>query len=298
MFHLGLFPVLSFGQQVKDVPEAFKALSSNPEIISVRNKINVPSKRGHFQGAQVIQHNGTEKLLVSGSSFSQAYILQIDLTTMETDTLIPLMKTPYRHAGGFQVSNGYLAVGIEDNFIKTSSKVCLYNFSNNNLYNTQPTITVDRHGKPEQQTAGAVGLLALDNQYLMVVANWDSRNWDFYHIDPKNKVQKKLGSFSALLNWASYQSINLIRDEEAIYAIGFYNGDDNVGYADLILVSETESFFPIMDKMLTKSFNGKKKVDFGTATGLQVDEEGNLHIWAIQSYPLKEMVINKFSQQL
>ena len=92
------------GQQVKNVPEAFEALSSEPEIIFISNEINVPSEGGHLQGVQVIKKNGTEKLLISGSSLTQAYLLQVDLTTQKTDTVIPLMKDPYRHAGGIQVS--------------------------------------------------------------------------------------------------------------------------------------------------------------------------------------------------
>ncbi|GGW21897.1 hypothetical protein GCM10007383_00820 [Arenibacter certesii] len=297
MLFLGLIPISSFGQQVKDVPNAFRSISSVPEIFLVRNIIKVPTKGGHLQGVQVIQQNGKEKLLASGSSFSKAYILQVDLGTLKSDKLISLKKEPYRHAGGFQVSNGLLAVGIEDNYSKTTSKVCVYNYRTTLLYKAQPTIVIDRHGEPEKQTAGAVGLLALENYSLMVVGNWDSRNWDFYHIKPEENVKKKLASFSAPLDWPAYQSINLIRDNNAIYAIGFYNGDNNLGYADLILVSKTNSFLPIMKKVLSKSFTGKSKVHFGIAAGLQVDDEGNLHVWSVQSHALKKFTVNRFSEQ-
>ena len=293
---LGLLPILGFGQQVKNVPEAFEALSSEPEIIFISNEITVPSDGGHFQGVQVIEKNGTEKLLISGSSLTKAYILQADLATQKTDKLIYLMKEPYRHAGGIQVSEQYLAVGIEDNFNKTSSKVCLYNYRDANLSMAQPNVTIDRAGEAKRQTAGSTGLLAIDNDYLMVVSNWDSRNWDFYCIDPENSEQKMLESFAAPDDWASYQSINLIMDEESIYAIGFHK-KELVGYADLILVSKLETFEPIMEKVLTKTFNCKNEVDFGSAAGLQVDTEGNLHIWGTQRDPLKQIAVNKFSQQ-
>jgi len=292
---LGVSPLLGYGQLVKNVPEAFEALSSEPEVILISNEIKVPSEGGHLQGVQVIEKNGTEKLLISGSSITKAYVLQVDLATRKADTLIPLMKEPYRHAGGIQVSEPYMAVGIEDNFTKTSSKVCVYNYRDGNLYKARPTLTMDRKGEPKQQTAGSTGLLAIDSGYLMVVSNWDSRNWDFYRIDPEQNEKKLLASFAAPDDWASYQSINLIKDEEAMYAIGFYS-EEHIGYADLILVSSLEAFEPIMDKVRTKTFNCTNEVDFGAAAGLQVDQEGNLHIWGTQRDPLKQMAVNKFSR--
>ncbi len=294
--NLGLQPILGFGQQVKNVPEAFKALSSEPEIFLIKNKIKVPTEGGHLQGIQVIDKNGNENLLISGSSLTQAYILQVDLTTRKANKLIPLMKEPYRHAGGIQVSEEYMVVGIEDNFIKKKSKVCLYSYRDYNLYSAQANVTIERKGVAERQTAGATGLLALDNDYLIVVSNWDSRNWDFYRTNPKKNEYNMIESFAAPDDWASYQSINLIMDEEAIYAIGFYN-KELVDYADLILVSKQGTFDPIMAKVLTKTFNGKNGVDFGTAAGLQVDKKGNLHVWGTQRDALKQIIVNKFSQQ-
>lgn len=293
---LWLSPILCFGQQVKNVPDAFETLSTEAEVILISNDIKVPTERGHLQGVQLIDKNGTEKLLISGSSLNKAYILQADLATKTTDKLITLMKTPYRHAGGIQVSEPYVAVGIEDNFIRTSSKVRLYNYHDVNLYTAQPNFTFDRKGEAERQTAGATGLLAINTTYLMVVSNWGSRDWDFYRIDPENGEHSILERFAAPDDWAGYQSINLIKDGEAIYAIGFYK-KEGVSYADLILVSTIGTFVPIMKKMLTKAFNVKDGVDFGTAAGLQVDKKGNLHIWGTQKYALKQIAINRFSQE-
>ena len=293
---LSVYPLLGFSQQVKNVPEAFENLSSEPESIFLTNELQGPTDEGHFQGVQVIEKNEIEKLLISGSSLTQAYILQVDLATLKTEKLIALMGEPYRHAGGIQVSEPYIAVGIEDNFTKTTSKVCLYNYRDANLHKAQPNIIIDREGEAKRQTAGSTGLLARATDFLMVVSNWDSRNWDFYCIDPEKSEQTMLDSFSAPDDWASYQSINLIRDKEAIYAIGFYN-KERVNCADLILVSSLETFEPIMEKVLTKTFNCTNAVDFGAAAGLQVDKEGKLHIWGTQRDQLKQIAVNKFSQQ-
>lgn len=287
--------MLGLGQQVEDVPQAFNALNPEPELILIQNKIKIPQRHGHFQGVQYINKNGAEKLLVSGSSRYKAYILQIDLTTQKSETLITLMKDPYRHAGGIQVSDPYLIVGIEDNIIKTTSKVGLYHYQNNALSNAQPSVTIIRKGEAKRQTAGATGLLAVQSGYLSVVADWDSRNWDFYHITPEKGEQKLLYNFTVPKDWGSYQSINLIKDVTAIYALGFYR-KDSLGTADLFLVSKLGSFKPIMEKIGTKTFNCKNGVDFNAAVGLQIDQNGKLHIWATQADPAKEIAINKFSQ--
>ena len=287
--------IVGFGQQVKNVPEAFESLSTEPNIMLINNEILVPTEGGHMQGIQAVEKNGKEKLLISGSSLNKAYILQADLTTLKTDTLIILRQEPYRHAGGIQASEPYLVVGIEDNIIKKSSKVCLYNYHKTNLYMAQSNFTINREGEAKYKTAGATGLLTLDNDYLIVVSNWDSRNWDFYHTNLKKKEYKILESFAAPDDCASYQSINLIMDEEAIYAIGFYR-KELVDCADLILVSKCGAFNLIMEKVLTKTFNSKNGVDFSTAAGLQVDKKGGLHVWATQSDALKEITVNKFSQ--
>lgn len=294
--NLWLYSNSGFAQQVQHVPKAFEALSSEPEIIFIDNKINVPTAGGHLQGVQLIEEDGIEKLLISGSSRTKSYVLQADLATGETDQLITLMNDPFRHAGGFQISEPYLAVGIEDNHTKTISKVCLYNYLDTNLDEAKPNLVIEREGKPKEQTAGATGLLMRKNDYLMVVSNWDSRNWDFYSVDLEKNTSKLLHSFPAPDDWGSYQSINLIMDSEAIYAIGFYK-NEGIGSADLILVSYQGDFKPIMKKIHTKTFNCKNGVDFATAVGLQVDKEGKLHIWGTQRDAVKEIVVNRFSEE-
>ena len=296
MFILYLTSSLGFGQNVANVPAAFKALNSEPEVILINNNLKVPSESGHFQGIQLIEKKGREKLLVSGSSLTTAYTLEINLKKRKTDKLITLMTDPFRHAGGIQVSEPYMIVGIEDNILKTTSKVCIYNYRNNGLTKAQPGVTIVRKGEPKQKTAGATGLLALDNNYWAVVANWDSRNWDFYQIDPEKGEHHFLYSFTVPNDWGSYQSINLIKDGSAIYAIGFHK-KNLVGQADLILVSKLGSFEPIMEKVDSKTFNCKNGVDFNAAVGLQVDSEGKIVIWSTQADPGRLITLNRFIQK-
>ncbi|WP_339707801.1 hypothetical protein [uncultured Kriegella sp.] len=290
---LCLYANFSFGQQVKNVPEAFNALDTTPEVVVFSNSLNVPIANGHFQGVQLIEIDGSEKLLISGSSQTTAYILQADLTTQKTDELIPLMNEPFRHAGGIQISDPYLVVGIEDNIIKTTSKVCLYNYKTGNLYNARQDMIIEREGEVELKTAGATGLLGMENGYLMLTSNWDSRNWDFYRVNPKTGNQKMLTSFTAPNDWAGYQSINLISDDEAIYAVGTYK-EEELSHADLILVSKHGTFEPIMKKVATKAFYCKNQVDFGGAAGIQVDAQGKLHLWGTQKNSERQISVNRF----
>ena len=286
--------ISGYAQEVNNVPDAFAHISITPEVFVLSNDIDVPTQNGHFQGVQVINSNGREKILISGSSSKLAYILQADLASEKTEKLIYLMGDPYRHAGGFQVSGDYLAVGIEDNIIKTSSKVRFYNTQNDSLAKALPSFTIEREGYPEQKTSGAVGLLNQDaNSQLMVVSNWDSRIWDFYNVNPKNNKQELLHSFSAPDEWPAYQSINLVKDDNAIYAIGFYRKGYN-NTADLILVSSLDDFDPIMLKISSKRFKTSKGLEFGAAAGLQVDQAGNLHIWGTEKKSSNKILVNKF----
>lgn len=287
------FPTWS--QKVKNVPKAFKALDSSPTTIHIKNTLDVPTENGHFQGIQVMETHGRKKLLVSGSSLHQSYILQVDMESQETDTLITLMKEPFRHAGGIQVSNGHLAVGIEDNFKKTSAKACIYNYGNGNLYKSIPDVIIDRTGKAKRPTSGATGLLKLGEGYLMVVANWDSRIWDFYAVEPESGKYRLLESFDAPKDWASYQSINLIMDEMDIFAIGFY-AEMKTGCADLIYVSSVDYFEPQMKKIKTKVFNCTNEVDFSGAAGLEVEDD-EMHIWATQKNASDHIAVNLFSKK-
>ncbi|WP_200975834.1 hypothetical protein [Echinicola sp. 20G] len=295
-FLLLAFPNLAICQELDNVPVAFESLGQEPEIISFESDVEVPTEGGHLQGVQLVEIAGKEKMLVSGSSSHQSYILQLDMASKQAEKLIPLMDDPFRHAGGIQASENYLIVGIEDNHIRTSAKVCLYDFQKDNFIKAKPNVMVDRNGEEKRPTAGATGLLVMDQGFLMVVGNWDARNWDFYELESGEKEPSLIYNFEAPEDWASYQSINLLKDKEAIYAIGFYQ-KGNVAYADLILLSKVEDLDPIMRKLSTKSFDCKEGVDFSGAAGLQVDKAGNLVFWGTQKNAGKQIIVNRFIEK-
>lgn len=291
---LCLSPTLTLSQQLANVPEAFRSLSSTPQVIRIKNRLTVPRKAGHLQGIQLVEIQGREKLVLSGSSANTAYLLQADLLSKQTDQYIPLMDTPFRHAGGIQAHDSLLVVGIEDNILKTSAKVCIY--LKDQLQAAQPIVSLDREGEAKRVTAGATGLLALDESYLLVVGNWDSRNWDVYLLLDGIEEVQLFESISAPDDWGNYQSINLLKDSQAIYAIGTYQ-EEGKCMADLILLQTSGNQESTPKKILSKQFYCKKGVDFGTAAGIQIDQQGKLHIWASQRDAKKKIYINTFSQK-
>lgn len=285
-----------FGQKLQNVPGAFTRLSTSPTVIFIDNAVDVPLQGGHLQGVQCLEQEDGKKLLLSGSSADQAYLLQVDLSKRQSDRLIPLMESPFRHAGGIQVGEKYLVVGIEDNHAKTLAKVLLYPTQHDGLSLASPIITIDREGPPKRPTAGATGLLPWKEGYLVVVGNWDSRDWDFYEVDLEKNHHRLIHSFAAPKDWGHYQSINLLRDAKALYAVGFY-GNQKEGRADLILLSKGNAFEPIMKKVQTKTFACRGGVDFQTAVGLQIDAAGKLHIWATQRDATARIAVNRFSEE-
>ncbi len=282
------------GQKVDNVEQSFKTLSTQPQIINIENKLEVPTEQGHLQGIQLVERDGKQKLLISGSSKDQAYLLQVDIASKKSEKLIQLMSTPYRHAGGIQASGEFLAVGIEDNVAKTMSKVCVYPIAGTQLEEAKPSLIIERYGKAERNTAGATGMLSASPGYLVVVGDWNSRNWDFYQCSPQGGNAMQILSYAVPDGWPAYQSINLIADRKAIYAIGLYQLEAQ-GAADLILVSNLGIIEPIMEKVATKTFHCSEGVDFQAAAGLQVDEDGRLHVWATQKDALERLLINKYS---
>ena len=280
---------------VPDIPTAFEQISTTPEVILLKNDLTVPLEGGHLQGIQCLSTVHGDKLVISGSSAHESYLLQADLKSLETDRYTTLMTDPFRHAGGFQIVDKYLIVGIEDNAIREDSKVCIYD--SGALEERSPLYMIERKGAAETQTAGATGMIPLVSGHLVVVANWDSRNWDFYHVDLERQTKRHLLQWDAPPEWPGYQTINLVEDHAMIYAIGLYKAKDGVGGADLITISKKGVFQPALKKISTRFFPCKNGVDFATAAGIEVDEEGNLHIWATQRDAEKTIAVNRFSQE-
>lgn len=204
---------------------------------------------GHIQGIQLRERDGKRIVYLSGSSADVAYMAQAELTPQGAKMLRidTLMTSPFRHAGGFQLHGQYLAVGIEDNQTRNSSQVVVYDLDISPAPWSKPIYTLERNGAYERVTAGAVGMAQYQGKIIVIVADWDSRNLDFYSL-PHQDFKEKKGLFQPIGSlevanlpkttwsdtvWHAYQNLNLVADDSGLYMIGLAKDNENRQIADL-----------------------------------------------------------------
>lgn len=100
-------------------------------------------------------------------------------------------------------------------------------------------------------------------------------------------------SFDVLVDWVSYQLINFIKDQDQVYVIGFY-GVGDVGWVDLILISNSYVFKLVMFKIFSKVFYCVGGVDFNIVVGIQVDLIGNFYLWVMQWDVFQQILVNRY----
>jgi hypothetical protein len=204
-----------------------------------------------------------------------------------------LMDKPFKHAGGFQIFQNYMAVGIEDNDAKDKSRVCVYDISNPEKPQNKPVSVIERAGEPKRSTAGCVGITKHKDQILLAVGDWDTKNIDFYScksgefpkghfelfysinnesISKKNWIDK---------NWLPYQNINLISTvENELYLIGLGQNNKNENVADLYQLKDDDEGKFSIKKTASKTFNCENDVSFKAGAGAVIDNNGRLAIVA------------------
>ncbi|MEX2513067.1 MAG: hypothetical protein WD398_09185 [Cyclobacteriaceae bacterium] len=288
------------GPIAPDFPKAFDALAITPHEITFTNLIPFDQNGGHLQG---IQKYGENRLFLSGSSQSKSFLVEVELDQFNKITrIIELMPEPFRHAGGFQVFDHYLAIGIEDNVKRTISKVMVYDLEQSENIWSQPMYAIQREGEYERVTAGAVGITSYRENMILAVANWDSRNIDLYFC-PLKTFQMGKGEFkwknsiSSDLHWLSYQNINLFTDlKGGLYLVGLANNSEGQQVADLfqLVVDPSGIEKAALHKIQTKVFHTTDGVDFKAGAGISLGDSGEIHLVACP-YQIEEItIINQF----
>ena len=208
---------------------------------------------GHIQGIQ-FYHSPSEKkrfVYMSHDSTSETgyliiaeydFILQEAVTKKEFKLETDGKSPPLRHAGGFQIIHGFLAVGVEDNQDKKRSQIQFYDLADPLNPEYLPHLTVDRSGSSESKTAGAVGIVhVIDNKnergfYILGVGNWDSKEIDFYITDncyALGECSKFIYIYTmkgdGVDGWHDYQSINLFFGTDANGGLHVYLGGTATG---------------------------------------------------------------------
>lgn len=282
-----------FGQANNDefIISKFKSISKNPTSIVFENNIKVNNTGGHLQGIQLIQKGINKYAFLSGSSDSYAYLSVVKLGDKnEVISVNRLMDKPFKHAGGFQIFEDYLAVGIEDNEKKDKSKVCIYDISNPENLSVEPVAVIEREGKPKRSTAGCIGITKYKNKALLAVGDWDTKNIDFYSCPFNNIGKGKFEKFQSIntekiskkdwidTDWHSYQNINLISYNSDLYLIGLGQNNNQEDLADLFLLKEDNSNNFNLVKLASKTFQCKNEVSFKAGAGVILSETGELKI--------------------
>lgn len=269
-----------------DIISEFNRIETTPEILGFSNEFEINNRDGHLQGIQKFENEKGEYVLMSGSSDSYSYCSVVKLgNENKVISLNKLMEKPFKHAGGFQIFQNYLAVGIEDNSAKDKSKVCIYDISEPEKPLAKPITVIERNGEPLRSTAGCVGITKYKNKALIVVGDWDSKNLDFYSADfekMNNSAFKKINSIDIASiskkdwinnKWHFYQNINLFYIDEKLYLIGLGQTRTAENIADLYTVTEESIGIFSLKKVASKTFNCNKECSFKAAAGVDFSNE-------------------------
>jgi len=283
-------------QPISGIVDQFMQLPSQPMPIPLKRDIEFDESGGHIQGIQLHRKNGEYSAFLTGSSKEVAYVAQVKLgTEAQVLSIDTLMLSPYRHAGGFQVHDQFLAVGIEDNQQRTTSKVVIYDVGNGKNWKN-PNYVLERNGPYELSTAGAVGITRFEEDIILVVADWNARNLDFYSC-PVMSFERKDGHFAQIGRlemaamqkqswsdslWHSYQNINLIANASGLYAMAF--GRD-------LLENHVADLFAIrMDNSSQDQFISPVETSSQNATSIQTD----IHAFFAKNISLKKIATRQF----
>ena len=266
------------------LPDGEETLSVEAQNISIEVPNDIKIEGGHLQGVQLF--NGT--LVVSGSSREFGYLAIFQLLGGEFRYLglKKLASNPYTHAGGFQVAENWLAVGLEDPIGKRASIIQLIDVSSFEKLSGPPVYSLKRKGEFKRSTAGAVALLKRKDHFLLAVGSWDSTVIDFYisnSLDPYADTFK----FEPWTSWDSreakrkewvnreynsYQSFQLSEDSTGVYITGFARkGSANL--ADVFQLKTDSDPYNLMKKVATYSVQCRGDVAFRNGAGLTTFHE-------------------------
>lgn len=288
--------------KVNNVVSAFDNIPDKPTAYKLVNRGHRIPSGGHLQGIQGYNQNGVEHLVISASGNTQSYCITAKFekgkNLFAVTGVKTLMDKPFRHAGGCQVGNGVVAVGVEDNIAKDKSKILLLPLSGDTL-GEMDIITNNRGGAFKRSTAGAVGLTNYHgDHYLVAVGDWDTRNIDFYLSRLRSStVYDSISTFHVTddVKWCSYQSINLLSDTTGgLYLVGFcLNGTSN--RADLYKLS-IEKDHAVLQLIKTRNFACKNGTSFRYGAGIRVISPSQLGIYVSKRSFSSSCKINLFGK--
>jgi hypothetical protein len=287
-----LLSLFVHAQNEQAVISSFENMKKEPAIIKVTNNLEVNNNGGHIQGIQLLDYKNEKYAVLTGSSDSYSYYSVIKLNRQnEVISVNRLMDKPFKHAGGCQIFQNYLAVGIEDNEAKDKSKVCIYDISNPENPPVKPIAVIERNGEPYHSTAGCVGITKYGSNLLVAVGDWDTKHIDFYtcEFNHINDGEFKLISSIEVAaiskedwidkSWAAYQNINLCTfNKSDLYLVGLGQNAKNENVADLFRLKEFEKGKFKLKKVATRIFDCQKEASFKAAAGVVLTNNNEFNV--------------------
>jgi len=284
-------------------------ISTSPSAIPFSNSLEINNSGGHIQGIQYLLQNKSDYYVLSGSSDSYSYyaIVKTGIENM-TISINKILEKPYKHAGGFQIYNNLMAIGVEDNDEKNKSKVFIFNLDNPEKPPTEPLAIIDRMGTFKRATAGCVGITIIDDKVLVVVGDWDTEHLDFYRID-----HEKLGHPDAELEleysmntkkidrsgwiddrWLSYQNINFIRDEVDHLFLAGMTSIDNEDILDVYEIQSVDLSTFSLKKIYTRDYGSNDQTKFRWGAGIHIDPDSRISILSSRENIENKSILNLY----
>lgn len=271
---------------------SFMKINSEPVTISYSNILEINNNGGHLQGIQLMENKAGKYAIMTGSSDSHSYYVVVKFG--ESDEVISvnnLFDKPFKHAGGFQVFQNYMAVGIEDNSARDKSMVCLYDIPDPENPPVQPIAVIKREGDPLRSTAGCVGMTEYREKLLLIVGDWDTRNIDFYSCHLNELPDGKFDLFYTITmetiskeswidrKWLPYQNINLFTvSSDKLFLVGMGQNSENENVADLFSLEEDLPGNFKLVKIATKKFKCTDNCTFKAGAGMDLTNSGELRL--------------------
>lgn len=225
----------------------------NPELIIFENHLEINNEGGHLQGVQLLNQGDSTLAILSGSSSTDAYLILVDLSrSSKVQRIIRIFEKPLKHAGGFQICENYLAVGVEDNEKRNRSEVCIYDLQDLGRSIQKPVVQIRREGLFERATAGCVGMVKIPGHWMLIVGDWNTRNLDFYQSENES-IESQFALIESMYldhvnrsswsdpEWLPYQNINLIYSQNELYLVGMTSDINKANVADLFHLSIQDS---------------------------------------------------------
>jgi len=305
-------------KKVINVHFAFERQKNEPSIIEFANNGWLIHPGGHFQGIQRMDVSDSTYFLITGSSEDEAYFIVVGKPSDRYEIIQKkvISKNPYRHAGGIQVIDNYLVVGIEDNQKQDVSQVLIFDVKEPDKPIGKPILAIQREGKKKLATAGAVAVTKIGDEYLLIVGSWDSDTLDFYKsngisLSERDSNGKSLCEFSYWFTWdkdksnrdswcdskwGNYQNLNLVSNvNDNLFLIGYYFDEENgFDYADLYSLHLDKPIYEMIKKESSKRMMCKNGASFNYCGGIFVKDENTIISYACSANCSDYGVINEF----